>query len=142
MPPPDAEEAAPDDVPEAVRKDVEDALNEHHGSALDEGERIVVAARHGDQAAWVRARVGDDRRAHEMELCAVDIAGDLLDGALGVLVDWLDGALDEWLAHDREAWVGVAWQPRDLEGDTLWVRGEVRDFGAESLADEWLDKNG
>jgi hypothetical protein len=138
-----AEKPAPDrETPDPLRTglsvDLNDALNERHGPGLDAGEHIRLEARLGPRAAWILARVGTDQRAFEMELFAREVSGEELEGALGVLVDWLDGALGEWLAAGREGWVGLDWDRRELDGVSLWVRGELRDYEAEALADRLL----
>jgi len=138
--PPDPEQVAPKPAPDALRDDVERALNERHQEQLAADEIVRVELRTGRDAGWLRARVGTLEHAWEMELCATDVTGEGLEGALGVLVDWFDGALEEWLANERTGWVSVAWNTRTYDGTTLWARGEVRDFAAEAAADEWLAK--
>lgn len=138
--PPDPERVAPTPVGEGLRLDVERALQEQLGGALEAGESVRVEVRDGPEAAWLRVRVGTDASAWEMELCATDVLGEGLEGALGKLVDWLDGALAEWLGNERTGWVSVGWEPREYDGAKLWARGEVRDFAAEAAADDWLAK--
>jgi hypothetical protein len=136
LPSPDDETHA--ELREALTLDVAHGLNERHGESLEEGERVSVQARTGPEAAWVRARVGTEQRAFEMELFARGVPGEELEGALGVLVDWLDGALEQWLAAGREGWVGLDWDRRTLDGVSLFVRGGLRDYEAEAMADRLL----
>ena len=135
---PEPDREAPRAVREPLLRDITAALTARHSDTLDDGEHIRVEARTGDDAAWLRARVGTDARAWQVELFARSVPGHELDGALAVLVDWLDGALLEWARGGRDAWLGLDWDRRAVDDVTLWVRGELRDYEAEAMADRLL----
>lgn len=137
--PPDVEREAPEAVPQALLDDLEELLAERYGGALDEGDHIRVEARTGPEAAWLNARVGSDDKAHEIELFTRGVPGDALEGALGVLVDFLDGVLEELFATVGDAYLPLDFTPRRFDEHTVYARSEVRDFAAEAAADALLE---
>ena len=139
---PTPESEAPSPVEPELLADVEEALVERHGAGLSDDETVRLEASSGASAAWLKARVGNDQRAHEAELFVRDVDGDGLDGALGVLVDYLDGLLEEWLASERDAWLPLDWDARAYEDLTLFARGDLRDRAAERAADALLSGDG
>ena len=136
---PDPDRETPDPVPLGLIGDLEELLADRYSGALEEGEHIRVRARTGRNAAWLRARVGTDQRAHEIELFARDVEGEALDGALGVLVDFLDGVLEELFAAARDAYLPLDYSPRRFDDHVVFARSEVRDFAAEAAADALLE---
>lgn len=140
--PPAPESEAPSPVDPAFLGDVEEALVERHGGGLGDDETVRLEASTGVDAAWLKARVGTEERAYEAELFARDVDGEGLEGALGLLVDYLDGLLEEWLANERDAWLPLDWDTRTYDGITLFARGDLRDYAAERAADALLSGNG
>jgi hypothetical protein len=139
---PALDEETPQDVEASLLAQVSAALNERHGGGLMFGEAIEVAARSGDRAAYLRAAVGNTERAHELELFARDVPGDELEGALGVLVDYLDAVLEEWFAADREGGLPLDFEARPYAGTTVFVRQQLREYALEAEADRWLEQGG
>lgn len=139
---PAPEREAPSPVSSELLGDVEEALVERHGERLSDDESVRLEASLGASAAWLKARIGSDERGYEAELFVRDVDGDDLDGALGVLVDYLDGLLAEWLASERDAWLPLDWAPRAYDAFTVFARGDVRDYAAERAADALLSGNG
>lgn len=132
--PAEIERAAPEAVPIALLSDLEALLAERYGGALEEGQHIGIEARTGPDAAWLKTRVGSSERAHEIELFTCDVQGDGLDGALGLLVDFLDGVLEELFAAGGDAYLPLDFTPRRFEGTVLYARSELRDYAAEAAA--------
>ena len=115
-----------------------DALVTRHG--LDEAE---LDGRSGDASAWLRMRIGPEQETWELELFVRDLPGEALDGAVGVLVDYLDGFLDAWVNNEREGWAPLDWEGRpftlaDDKTYIVFVRGEVRNLEAEDARDHLL----
>lgn len=139
---PAPESEAPSPADPDLLADVESALVERHGDALTDDESVRLEATLGPDAAWLKARIGSEERAYEAELFAREVEGEGLDGALGALVDYLDGLLEEWLASERDAWLPLDWEGRPYDGLTLYARGDLRDYAAERAADALLSGNG
>jgi hypothetical protein len=135
---PDPKTESPEYVPEGMRMDLEQALCEGYAEQLEPGESITVAMRTGPDCAWLEARVGPPGRAFELELFAREVPGELFDGALGLLVDYLDGVLEEWLGKDREGFLPLDFEGRPFEDHIVFVRGELRDYAAEAAAERLL----
>lgn len=140
LPAPESE--APSPIDADLLAEVEEALVERHGDRLHDDETVRLEASAGARAAWLRARVGSDERGVEAELFMRGVEGEGLDGALGVLVDYLDGLLEEWLAGGRDAWLPLDWDARAYDDVTLFARGDLRDYAAERAADLLLSGNG
>ncbi len=108
-------------------------LMDCHGAALD------VDGREGDQAALVVAVLGPERAAHEVH---VFVRG---EGAKDAALDYLDGLLGEIVGKQHDPAHGyhlpLDWTPRDYDGHTVWVRGEVRDYLAEEGAAKLLGED-
>ena len=121
---------------------LEEALHQRHGDFLEAGESIRVSARTGKKAAFLQARVGTDDIVMEFEVFARDVKGDALDCALGVIVDFLDGVLDEFFEEDRDAYLPLDYtaHPYETDDGTVYVlaRQEGRNYKAEEAADAIL----
>ena len=131
-------EQTPDDVPFTLLDEIARALSRAHGRALSNDERVTVEAFTGDRAAFLAVRVGNHEDAHDFEFFCADKDGALLDGALGLLVDYADGVLKEFFAHDRDAFLPLEFQARRFDGKELLVRSERRALALEDAADRLL----
>lgn len=125
----------------ALLAQILDALTGRHG--LGDAE---LDGRTGATTGWLRARVGPETQTWELELFARDIGGEALEGALGVLVDYLDGFFEAWVAAGGEGWAPLDWEGRpyaldDGESCVVFVRGEVRNLEAERARDRLLESN-
>lgn len=123
--PPDKDEETTTPVDGVLLDDVEAAL-----SARFADQRVAVDARTGPRAAWVGAAVPEGRRVHEVEVFARDVDGEGLDGALGVVLDYLA----EIVPALDEGYLPLDWEGRPYDGGVVFVRGEVRDYEAEAQA--------
>ena len=134
----------PDETPtsilRALRSDLEAALFERHGGRLAKDETIRIDAQTGTGAAKVAATVGDARRGHVFEIFVRGVAGEPLEGALGLVVDYLDSVLEEWFAGEREGNLPLDFEGRPFENTIVFVRSEVHDWVAEAEAARWLDR--
>lgn len=135
-------ERTPHAVPEALREQIAGALAETHGRALGDDDGVDVEAFTGAGAAFLAVRVGNDDDAYDFEFFCGDKEGALLDGALGLLVDYADGVLREFFAHDRDAFLPLEFQARRFEGTELLVRSERRALALEDAADRLLAEAG
>lgn len=135
---PDLERETRIGAPDSLRADLEDALAVRHGGAVPAGQQIQVDARVGPGAAYLACAIGDERRAQEVLLFARG-PGELLDGPLGALVDYLDAVLLKLLHNERGA-LPLDWEGRRFSGTTLFIRGEKRDYLAEVEAARLLEE--
>lgn len=109
------------------------ALRDRWGAQLD------VDGREGKDAALLAAVLGPATRAHEISVFARGTE------SKAVALDYLDGLLAEMVGegHDPDAgyFLPLGWAPRDFDGHVVWVRGEVRDYGAEEAAAKLLGED-
>ncbi len=138
--PPAPDDETPVHADADLLDDVEAALATRYAKDLADGEQIVVDARTGPRAAWIGAAIDEGAKVHELELFLRDVPGDGLDGALGVLVDYLQGVLDELFAAERHASLPLDWEGRPYDGKVVYARGEKRDYEAEDAAAALLDE--
>lgn len=152
--PPDLARECPDDVASALRDDLRAGLRDRHAARLDVdahgiAETLDVDAMVGRNAAVAVAVVGTARRAHELFVFArasddAGASGDAVPRALAVVVDYLDGVLDE-LVGDDDAFLPLDWEGRPWQHGNdsvvVFVRGEVRDYVAEEEAAKLLEED-
>lgn len=136
IPAPDEETHEP--IEAALLEQIGSALGERHGLAT-----LTLDGRLGPLTGWLRARVGPQTATWEVELFVREVEGEGYDGPLGVLVDFLDGFLAQWVEAEREGWASLDWEgnPYDLGlagACVVFVRGEVRDLVAERAGDALL----
>lgn len=124
-------------VADDVRARLRGALRDRYGDGID------VDGATGPRAAWLACTLPEGRRHHEMVLFARASTG---ADALDALVDYLDGLLAEvagaGVAGKRGRARGTAdgfflpldFEGRPYDGGFVFVRGEVRDFDAETQA--------
>jgi len=150
--PPDLAAECPNELDSSLRDDLRRALRERHADRLGVDERGVALALDVDAMTGQRAAVavvvtGTVRRAHEVFAFtrATDPHdGDAgLEGPLGVVVDYLDGLLDELIAAD-DGFLPLDWEGRPYSDGgrrvAVFVRGEVRDYVAEEEAARLLQE--
>jgi hypothetical protein len=131
---PDPNEICRTQVAPGLLRRIEGALFERYGDMLDLSDRIVVHGASGRGAAHLTAAVGPPARPHVFELFVMDVPGQALDGAFGVLVDFLDGSLEEFFAHDKDAYFPLDFAPHDFVGHTVYAKSAVVDKVADDLA--------
>lgn len=137
-PPPSPDQETSTPVDDALLEDIESALLERHGHGLHDRERLTVEGKTGPRAALLRFTLGDEDTRYDGELFFRGAAGPSLDGALGTLVDFLDGLLERWTDGGREEWLPLEWAPFGFEGASVWGRGDVRRPRLEREADALL----
>jgi hypothetical protein len=151
---PDLSRECPDDIAAALRDDLRAGLRERHAARLDVdphgvAEALDVDATVGRAAAVVVAVVGTARRAHEVFVFARAPNGEVDDDdeiprALAIVVDYLDGVLDQLVGSD-DAFLPLDWEGRPWKhaGNdvVVFVRGEVRDYVAEQEAATLLEED-
>jgi hypothetical protein len=150
--PPDLSIECPSALGADLRDELRAALRARHADRLgvDAGgvsEVLDVDALTGPRAAIAVAVVGTARRAHEVFVFARGATGNaqnVLDGPLGVVVDYLDGILDELVGAD-DAFLPLDWEGRPFKHQrgpcVVFVRGEVRDYLAEDEAARLLQED-
>lgn len=140
--PPSPEQETSTPLDDALLGDIESALVERHGHALYDTEQLTLEGTTGPQAARLRFTVGDEDTRYEGELFVRGLADPSLDGALGILVDFLDGLLERWTEGGRAEWLPLEWATYGFEQATVWGRGDVRRPRLEREADLLLGRAG
>jgi hypothetical protein len=152
--PPDLARECADDIAPALRDDLRAGLRDRHAARLDVdphgvAEALDVDAMTGRNAAVAVAVSGTARRAHELFVFArarnddAD-ADDGIPRALAVVIDYLDGVLDEVVGND-DSFLPLDWEGRPWKHGgkdvVVFVRGEVRDYVAEEEAAKLLEED-
>lgn len=112
-------------------------LNEKH-SAKALFETIRLEARYGDSIALLRAFLGNAQKAQLIELCIEDLKGEETDAIFALLLDFLDGVVDEIVRSKGHARLPLDFTKRSFEGFVIYARSEQRHFEAERMADSLL----
>lgn len=130
--------------PDTIRKDLQnmimDALNERFTKRLNAGEHIFVEAFTGFESAYLIIRIGNQDKMHEFEFFTKNMRGDELDGALGLLVDYADGVLEEFFRFKRNRFLPIDFVQREYDSHPVFARHELKSPQATSMADELLKK--
>lgn len=108
-----------------------DLLQKKYQSFLAPSEKITLSFYKDKDGFWLKGLVGTEKKAHEFMLVTADEDFDLL-------VDYLDGVLEEFFKSEREAFLSLDLSKRVFEDKTLWAKQELRNFEAEELAKIWL----
>ncbi|HXW60329.1 MAG TPA: hypothetical protein VEK06_02210, partial [Myxococcota bacterium] len=130
--------------PEVIRKDlqnmIKDALLERFSKRLNPGEQIQVRAFTGFECAFLEVKIGTELKAHLFEFFTKNMRGDELDGALGLLVDYADGILEEFFRFKRNRYFPIDFVQREYDGHAVLARHELINQKADKMADELLKK--
>ncbi len=126
---------------EDMRHLIETSLNEKNAEFLLHNESIRVAGRRGKKAAYLQARVGTEDEVMQFEVFARDFKGVDFDGAIGAVVDFLDGVLEEYFGEDREAYLPLDFTAHPYEEGFVFARQEKRRFAVEEAGDVLLAKS-
>lgn len=131
--------------PEVIRKDLQnmitDALLERFLKRLNQGEDIAVRGFTGFESAFLEIQIGTQEKMHHFEFFTRNLRGDELDGALGLLVDYADGVLEEFFRFKRNRYFPIDFVQREYDGHPVFARHELRNLKAESAGDELLKKS-
>lgn len=131
--------------PEVIRKDLQnmisDALLERFSKRLNAGEDIHVRGFTGFECAFLEIEIGAPQKMHRFEFFTKNLRGDELDGALGLLVDYADGVLEEFFRFKRNRYFPIDFVQREYDGHPVFARHELNDINAEKMADELLKKS-
>lgn len=131
----------PDAIDAHLIQSIEKALQKQHRAHLNPDEKIWIQAFTGAKSALLRGFIGTEQKAHVFEFFARGTSENRLDGTLGLLLDYFDGVLAEFFHEDRDAWLPLDFTCLQFDGKPIFVRHELRNFGAEKLADEWLQEH-
>ncbi len=130
---------------EVIRKDLQnmisDALLERFSKRLNSGEDIHVRGFTGFECAFLEIDIGTAQKMHRFEFFTKNLRGDELDGALGLLVDYADGVLEEFFRFKRNRYFPIDFVQREYDGHPVYARHELNDINAEKMADELLKKS-
>jgi hypothetical protein len=130
--------------PEVIRKDLQnmitDALLERFMKRLHAEEDISVRGYTGFESAFLEIDIGTIEKMHHFEFFTKNLRGDELDGALGLLVDYADGVLEEFFRFKRNRYFPIDFVQREYDGHPVFARHELRNTKAEELSNELLKK--
>jgi hypothetical protein len=118
--------------------DASDLLSQKFADKLTVDEEIFLEALWGKDCALLKASVGNSQKAFVFELFIAHLDASGVEAGFGLLVDFLDGVLEEFFMRKRGAGFGLDFAPRQFEASTILVRQEFHNFEAERLADELL----
>lgn len=131
--------------PEVIRKDLQnmitDALLERFLKRLNQGEDITVRGFTGFECAFLEIQIGIPEKMHHFEFFTRNLRGDELDGALGLLVDYADGVLEEFFRFKRNRYFPIDFVQREYDGHPVFARHELRNLKAETVGDDLLKKS-
>lgn len=130
---------APNPVEEDLRADIEAALLNQYHNYLKTNQTIMVSATTGSSAAWLMMRIGNEQNAHIFEFFCRD-SDPTLEGALGIIIDFADGVLQEFLTNEN-VWLPIDLTPYNFENHQVYAAQEFRNFELDKAADEMLDVN-
>lgn len=130
--------------PEVIRKDLQnmitDALLERFSKRLVAGEDILVRGFTGFECAFLQIEIGSEAKMHHFEFFTKNLRGDELDGALGLLVDYADGVLEEFFRFKRNRYFPIDFVQREYDGHPVFARHELKNHKADKMADATLKK--
>jgi hypothetical protein len=130
---------------EVIRKDLQnmitDALLERFAKRLNPGEEIRVRALTGFECAFLEVKIGTESKTHLFEFFTKNLRGDELDGALGLLVDYADGILEEFFRFKRNRYFPIDFVQREYDGHAVLARHELLNSKADQMADELIKKS-
>ena len=119
-------------------KDAATILETKYAKNLESGEAIKLETTSEGGKLSLKAFAGTTNRAHEFEIATnLEKLADEQDLTL-LLLDFLDGVLQEFFRHDRRASLGLDFVKRRFNQTDIWARQEYHDFEAERLADALL----
>ncbi len=131
--------------PDVIRKDLQnmitDALLERFLKRLSVGEDISVKGFTGFECAFLEIDIGSETKMHHFEFFTKNLRGDELDGALGLLVDYADGVLEEFFRFKRNRFFPIDFVQREYDGHPVFARHELKNPKAEGMGDELLKKS-
>lgn len=119
---------------------ITDALLERFLKRLNTGEDIFVKGFTGFESAFLEIDIGADTKMHHFEFFTKNLRGDELDGALGLLVDYADGVLEEFFRFKRNRFFPIDFVQREYDGHPVFARHELRNNKAEAMGDALLKK--
>jgi len=140
----------PESLPEYIKRsctlpadpellsDLHDLLNDAFQGSLKKGEQMNVSALLGKSEAFLSVTIGNEVAGHVFEFFTKDVPGEGLEGALGFVIDFAQGALEEFFASKRESRFPLDFCIRVFEGQQIYARYTYRNFAAEKLANDFL----
>lgn len=134
----DLEKQANEPFSPILCQDLDHLLTEKYQARLDSDEQIRTKAYHGNQAVALHAQVGSLIKAHVFELVCESDTNDDIDAALALLIDYLDGVLEEFLQSKGEKWLPIDYIEKSFEGHTLWIKHNFVNFELEQAAETLL----
>jgi hypothetical protein len=131
--------------PQAIRKDLQnmitDALLERFAKRLTADEAIFVRGFTGFESAFLEIQIGSEAKMHHFEFFTKNLRGDELDGALGLLVDYADGVLEEFFRFKRNRYFPIDFVQREYDGHPVFARHELKNLKVDKLGDVLLKKS-
>jgi hypothetical protein len=140
---PDIEKECPIHAPADILAHLEKGIAEKYARFLTAPSELKIDCRLGPQTAFVHCQIGPPNFTHDFHFFTRDVPGSDFDGALGVLVDFLDGSLEQFFAADRDASFPLDYTGHPFGKDyTVFARSSRRDIEAEDEANRFLRDHG
>ncbi len=131
--------------PHIIRKDLQNMITkgllERFSKRLNPEEDVQVNGFTGEESAYLIVSLGTEEKMHVFEFFTKNKRGDELDGALGLLVDYADGILEDFFRHKRNRYFPIDFIQNEYDKHPIWAKYELKNLKAESLRDELLNKD-
>ena len=118
-----------------------DLLTTRHSNQLKPNETILINARTGEEVVYMEALLGSLKQAHVFEFAVDGVKKEKFEETFSLIVDFFDGILNEFFAHERNAGLPLDFMKCDFEGTEIFARQEYRDFEVESLTEKFLSSH-
>ncbi|MEW5848526.1 MAG: hypothetical protein AB2A00_06910 [Myxococcota bacterium] len=117
---------------------VEELIRKRHKGKLQKDERVEVVHVEDEvhDTMSFLVHTGDDVFRFEAQVEKKDVRP--RGASVDLLLDFLDGVLEEWLEGDREAYPTLEFSPYEFEDVTIMLRGGLERPGLEEEADRLL----
>ena len=118
------------------------ALKKKHRLSLRTTDNVVVTGNFGPDAAFLRCTIGDDKRRVCIEIFVRNVVGEGLDGALGVVVDYLDGVIAAYFESGRNGRFPADFRASHFNEHVVYLRGMIQWPSAIKAANRLLQETG
>ncbi len=132
-------EIAPNRLDDETSSLIREGFEDRFASQLRPSDGLSVTAYQGTESAYLIIALGslDSRMFFHFLVDAVQ--GEGFDGALGIVLDFAEGCLSEYLESEREAHLPLDFKAYDFEKAKVFAKSDKRNLVAESHRDALLE---